>query len=179
MFRSGPNRWRAHGAHFGLYLATCLSALKFRWAKEASPASCLATWIRLHHWYRRRGDPRILTWNRDVSSCDSYFCKRYSLRVWIAPAKGILSWAIPTQSSDLVASFSFCQLAGWTERLKNLPNQPCKNLPSCLQRPGLNNKRTITLCYIEEPNNPHNPVVSVHLPRVVIVGVSCGSIGAA
>jgi hypothetical protein len=117
---------------------TCLTALGFAGRRKAIPAFCLAPWIRSEGWNnKRRGDARTLTWNRDVSSCDSCFCERCSLREWIGPAKGIGSRAIPMGTSEHVASFSSWTLAmcrrGWTESLREsafLPNQPCGHLPS-------------------------------------------------
>jgi hypothetical protein len=154
-------------AHCGLHLGACVSALKFRWEKEAIPAFCLAPWIRSDHWNNeRRGNARILTWNRDVSSCDSCFCKRCSLREWIGPAKGIGSRAIPMGTSEPVASFPVWPLAmyrrGWAESLREsafLPNQPCEHLLVDFSDRGPNYKRTNTVCHISEPDNPNNPVV--------------------
>lgn len=69
-------------------------------------------------------------------------------------------------TAEHVASFSFWPLAmcrrGWAESLREsafLPNQPCGHLLVDFSGRGPNYKRTNTVCHIEEPNNPDNPVI--------------------
>lgn len=148
-------------------MKTCLTALGFAGRKEAIPAFFLAPWIRSDHWNSKwRGDARTLTWYRDVSSCDSCFCKRCSLRECIGLATGIGPRAIPVGTSEHAASFSFWPLAmcrrGCAESLResaSLPNQPRGTCLADFSDRGPNYKRTNTVCHVSAPDNPDNLVV--------------------